>query len=76
MTMCEVAIGKYPYTWGGKNERHGTSFGNYWVRSLTSWNKDAKMTYFTFYIKFRTIYALDSAFHSQRNKKSEIHFTL
>lgn len=34
-------MGSCLYYQAGENERHGTSLGNYWVRSVTSWNKDA-----------------------------------
>ena len=54
------------------NQRYENLFGNYWVKSLTPWNKAAKRIHFTFHIKLRNIYALASAFNSQRNMEKRM----
>lgn len=57
-------MGRGLYSRGGKNER--TSFGSHWIRSVTSCNKDAKMSHFTFHVNLEI---LASAFHLQRSKE-------
>lgn len=65
-------MGRGLYYRGGKNER--TSFGCHWIRSVTSCNKDAKMSHFTFHVNLEI---LASAFHICKEvRKSESHFTL